>query len=118
MTLRRADYVSALGVAFGSADPRKRPRKNRQARRTLAESANKRVNPAIKVQISQRRRGNFAGLRPSAVGGVIIWRSDRDEYLIVVTTAIRARAIWHGRFSMRIANGSRAAPRHLRFRRS
>lgn len=48
------------------------------------------------------------------VGGVIIWRSDRDEYLIVVTTAIRTRTIWHAGSPRGFGNDSRMVSRHLR----
>lgn len=48
------------------------------------------------------------------VGGVIIWRSDRGEYLIVVTTAIRTRAIWRAVFPRGFETVSREASRRRR----
>lgn len=58
--------------------------------------------------------GSARRLRPWARSfGVIIWRSDRSEYLIVVTTAIRTRAIWRAVCSRHgFETGSHRAPRH------
>lgn len=55
-----------------------------------------------KANSSKKARILLAEALRRLTNGVIIWRSDRGEYLIVVTTAIRTRAIWHAVFSRRI----------------